>query len=408
MNVSCQSVINPERPVQGAADLKKAGIDSVVVYTGVALPMIDAKPEALAREIKGRPETIRERFRALLEKARESNIRIAAIYAPYASNQNKKIRDYLPFMERCAAESIELCKMAGSHYVIIEPVYTERGKEREVNHDYYRKLAPKAREYGIQILLKNQFSEVGGHLVRGICAEARTAAEWVDGLNREAGQEIFGFCVDTGVCNLCGNDMQAYITGLGQRVKAVILRECDGHSNASMLPFTDSSAGTDWLGVIRGLRDIDFDGELIVNFSGTVGAFSMLLRPPLYRLAKEIADFFRWQIELERNMKKYQSIALFGAGNMCRNYMKNYGEKYPPLFTCDNNPRLWGTEFCGLEVRNPEALKSLPEGCGIFICNTFYREIEAQLKEMGIENNIEYFNDEYLQSFYFDRFEREE
>ena len=83
--------------------------------------------------------------------------------------------------------------------------------------------------------------------------------------------------------------------------------------------------------------------------------------------------------------------------------MKNYGEKYPPLFTCDNNSKLWGTEFCGLEVKSPEALKNLPEDCGIFICNIYYREIEEQLRAMGVERNIEYFNDEYMQSFDFNR-----
>ena len=92
---------------------------------------------------------------------------------------------------------------------------------------------------------------------------------------------------------------------------------------------------------------------------------------------------------------------------MCRNYMKCYGAIYPPLFTCDNNQALWGTSFCGLEVKSPEALKDLPDDCGVFICNLYYREIEAQLRAMGVKH-IEYFNDEYMSSYYFDRFHRDE
>lgn len=176
----------------------------------------------------------------------------------------------------------------------------------------------------------------------------------------------------------------------------------------ALLPFTSIDSGMDWLGMIRGLRDIHFDGELIADFSGTMGAFSPLLRPALYKLAKETVEYFRWQIRLEQNMKRYEKIVLFGAGNMCRNYMKNYGEKYPPLFTCDNNAKLWGTEFYGLEIKSPEALKELPDNCGIFICNIYYREIEEQLHAMGIERNIEYFNDEYMPSFYFDRLDMAE
>ena len=88
---------------------------------------------------------------------------------------------------------------------------------------------------------------------------------------------------------------------------------------------------------------------------------------------------------------------------MCRNYMKCYGSKYPVLFTCDNNSTLWGTDFCGLHIENPEKLKSLTDGCAIFICNIYYREIEKQLRDMGITNQIEFFNDEYMPSFYTDR-----
>ena len=41
----------------------------------------------------------------------------------------------------------------------------------------------------------------------------------------------------------------------------------------------------------------------------------------------------------------------------------------------------------------------------ILICNIYYREIERQLKDMGIRNRIAFFNDEYMPSFYFDRLE---
>ena len=47
----------------------------------------------------------------------------------------------------------------------------------------------------------------------------------------------------------------------------------------------------------------------------------------------------------------------------------------------------------------------MPENCGVYICNTFYREIREQLEEMGVRH-IEFFNDEYMPSFHFDRLER--
>ena len=176
-----------------------------------------------------------------------------------------------------------------------------------------------------------------------------------------------------------------------------------------MLPFTCVNlhqTQTDWLNFIRGLRHIGFDGQLILDFADTASVFSPIVRPQLMQLARSVAEYFKWQIELENLLKKYQSIVLFGAGNMCRNYMKCYGEQYPPLFTCDNNRSLWGSSFCGLEVKSPKCLLDLPKDCAIFICNIYYREIERQLRELGIENPIEFFNDEYMPSFYFDRLKR--
>lgn len=384
MYVSCHNanIVNMERPEQGIRDLKKAGFDSLATGLYSEVPMKKCCAPA---------------FRL----CRENGIRISLLYAPSADPEDIG-EDYRALI----GEYISFCGREGVKYLLIQPI---QGKESaqawERNHDFYSGIAKEAQKCNVRILLKNRYKIIGGHLVRGVCAEPFEAAEWVDRLNAEAGADTFGFCMDAGICNLCGNDMYEFAAMLGRRIKAVIVRDSDGHNDMAMLPF--SLAQTDWTGLIRGLREIGYDDELIVNFSGTANAFSPLLRPTLFRLGKETGDYFRWQIQLEQNLKKYGSIVLFGAGNMCRNYMKCYGEKYPPLFTCDNNPRLWGISFCGLEVKNPEALKELPEDCGVYICNVYYREIESQLKEMGVRN-IEYFNDEYMPTFYFDRLEREE
>ena len=247
---------------------------------------------------------------------------------------------------------------------------------------------------------------VGGHLIRGVCSDAAEAVAWVDALNTEAGEARFGFCVDMGVCNVCGQDLNEYITPLGNRVKAVILQDGNGSEAQALLPFTaaDKKASrTDWLGLIRGLRKIAFDGILILNLEDTASATSPLLRPALLRYARQVADYLCWQIEIETTLARYENRVLFGAGNMCRNYLKCYGEKYPPLYTCDNNPHLWGSRLDGLEIHNPEDLKKLDKDTAVFICNIYYREIEQQLRKMGLLNPIVYFNDEYLPQFHFER-----
>lgn len=422
MNISCQNIINPERPMQGIIDIKRAEFEGILLCASAHFPKKARAHERIAvsygmergqnREAwlaeKYSPETIGERYEGLITKCRENKIRISAVTIPGIPYTAAEETNYAVFMGKCAEEGIRLCGKTGCRYMVIPPLQAESGRAWELNREFYLTLAATAKEYNVCILLKNQRKEIGGRLVRGICAEPFQAAEWIDRLNGEAGEERFGFCLDTGMCSLCGNNIHEFILALEQRIKMVVLKDCAWQKETALLPFTSVDSGTDWLGMIRGLRDIDFDGELVIDFSGTIQAFSPLLRPTLYKLARETAEYFVWQIELEQGMKQYKKVVLFGAGNMCRNYMKNYGDKYPPLFTCDNNAKLWGTEFCGLEVKNPEALRDLPEDCGIFICNIYYREIEEQLRAMGIVGNIEYFNDEYMPSFYPDRLDMTE
>ena len=232
------------------------------------------------------------------------------------------------------------------------------------------------------------------------------AANAVDTLSTETGKNITGFHLDVGKANLCGINMQDFIVELGPRLKMVTITDNDGNQEASMLPFTavfEGRSRTDWLSLIRGLREIEFDGALVIKLADTAAAFSPIIRPALLKFSKTVAEYIAWQINIESVIKRHKTRVLFGAGNMCRAYMKCYGEKFPPLFTCDNNKKLWNTNFCGLEVKPPDSLKEIPEDCAIFICNVYYSEIERQLREMGLNNPIERFNDEYLPSFYFDR-----
>lgn len=393
MRVSCQGIINVKRPLQGIIDLKNAGLDKIFLPVYVDF--------SKTKEGEYFPETAIKDNEMVIEKCKENGIQIDFLQAPIVSLK-ADMDVVFQIFEFYAAQSLELCKRAKCNFLLLQQPIQFDKDTKKIMHDCLVNIAVRARKYGIMLLIKNQTRNVGGHLTRGFCADAADAVKWIDRLNEELGYDAFGFCIDIGICNICGNDIQAFIHVLENRVKLVILRENNGHNDVSMLPFTYAGTEMDWLGTIRGLRDISFDGELAVDFSGTYNLFSPLLRPTLYPLVKETAKYFKWQIGIENNLKAYKSFVLFGAGNMCRNYMKCYGEKYPPLFACDNNPEMWGTTFEGLEVKCPEILKNLPYDVCVVICNIYYREIEVQLREMGIKD-IGYFNDEYMPLFDFDR-----
>lgn len=395
MDIICvpSGFIDLKRPKKGLLALKNGGFDNILFDLTSACPTGEL-----------------ENLAPLLNQCREQRIHIAIACAPGLS-LNSERGDLTELLSSLAKESIEICGQAGCKQLIVKPAFAngERETEWETNRTYYLGLVDVARENNVTLLLVNQCRDVGGRLFRGSGTNADKTVEWIDRLNEEAGEERFGFCMDVGVCTLCGQDIGELIRTLGSRIKAVILRDCDGYHEASMLPFTCVGYGgqpqTDWHGLICGLREIGFDGSLIIHFESTTAAYSHLFRPQLLSLAKTTADYFKWQIGMKAVLKKYYRRVLFGAGNMCRNYMKCYGEEFPPLFTCDNDRNRWGAHFEGLEIKSPEAIKELDPDCAVFICNIYYREITDQLRRMGIGNPIEYFSDEYMPSYYSDRLE---
>ena len=420
MNILCtpSGIADIQNPGYGIRNITDAGFDNILLDLSLCCPAAELentgrkKPDTDISdlpEIAEHPEKMQEIMAPFLTQCKKNHIHIPVSYAPYWK-RNTKRTDLNGLARRLAEESIKICGAAGCKYLIVRPLSagTAHGDEWKVNKEYYLCLAAAAKQNNVMLLLENQCRDMNGHLIRGICSDAAEAAAWIDSLNAECKEERFGFCMDTGVCSICRQDIQDFILTLGNRIKAVILRDSDGQTESFMLPFTGVSSGqsaTDWLGVIRGLREISFDGFLIMDFHTTAGAFSWLLRPQILRLAKDISEYFAWQIGMKRVLKKYRTRVLFGAGNMCRNFMKCYGEEFPPLFTCDNNKSRWGEQFEGLEIKPPEELKKLTPDCAVFICNIYYREIEQQLREMGISNPIEYFNDEYMPSYYTDKLE---
>ncbi len=458
MRIVCSpsGIIHPKLPKQGVLDLTNAGFEHIALEldwccSGYELENFGKDPEPNPWEddqddsrehsetqtdhpneeewisVLDDPSEMERRFEQMIRVCHSKGLDVPVARAPYLLRETER-EDLYETLLWLHKECIRYCKKVGCGFLIIPPPFfgNRCENEWEENRKYYLNLASAAYENQITILLPNQCRNQNGHLIRGVFSDAAIAANQIDQLNREACMEtfhgfhegkegrqsnafasdpIFGFCMDVGICSLCGQDMYQFAFALGNRVKAVILRDCDGQQESSLLPFSCVYQGqpkTDWLGLIRGLRQIGFDGDLLLDIRDTAFSFSPLLRPGLLALAQSTAQYMKWQIEIENLLKKYGSIVLFGAGNMCRNYMKCYGEQYPPLFTCDNNQARWGSRFCGLEIKPPEALKQLPDNCGIFICNIYYREIQQQLLDMGIQN-IEFFNDEYMPSFHFDR-----
>lgn len=398
ISISTSSFRGLGKPKECVRKLLEAGVRGIMFDLGKSYA-----PDAL--EIYGMRETEfdiqKEKavISSFVQECMRSSMALDIVRAPYLKWDTKRT-DLNALMLQAGKDSIEVCRQANAKYIIIQPLFSgiEKQALRHENCCYYRELGKAAQKADICILLENQCEYRKERLVRGVCSNPLEASEWIDALNEEFGCEVFGFCLDICAGTLGRQDIGEMAVELGSRLKAVLLRECDCVHEMSCIPFMGSSRDgerTDWSGLIKGLRQIGFDGMLALDAGDTARNLSHLLHPYVYPLMWSAADYIGWQVGLEKRLERHSQRVLFGAGNMCKNYMEYYGKQYPPLFTCDNNPQLWGKRVCGLEVKSPEALKGLPKECAVVICNTFYKEIAAQLRALGVEK-IETFSDEYL------------
>lgn len=429
MNIICDSgkIVDYVRANGKLKEVARAGFSSVSFNcTALCSPLEfeQLRRRNFKREqdfyLTEEPEKLKEAADTLFFKnAEDIGLSIPICVAPYAAPEVKAADVDNEMLRTLAGEALKVAADKGCHSLVVHPI-TAGIEEKDlwtVNKAFYIGLGKIAEELksDVSILVINECKNINRHLIRGFLAEPEEACRFVDELNNTMTAHFgvheketaprFGCCFDLGTATLCGQDVYEAILPLGHRLKAVIIRDCDGVHNASMLPFTSFIKGqqSDWLGLIRGLRKLDFDGDFILDFGDTYNSFPLRLKPEVLRMAWELGDYFAWQIGMERMVKKYDRRVLFGAGNMCRAYMKDYGHDYPPLFTCDNNSARWGEEFCGLTIESPEKLKELSPDVAIFLCNIYYDEIEEQLRQMGLENPIERFNDEYMQTFHMDR-----
>lgn len=379
----------------------RAGFDSVTLDLGVFCPAINFEGYGKddCASVQNRK---RERFQYFLEHQNGKPVSYDVVRALHI-NWNTKRTDLKELLLCAGKDCIEACARIGGRSIIIQPLFSGicKGEEWKENRKYYLELGKIAHQKGIQILLENQCRNINGHLVRGVCTNTTTVMEWIDALNSELQDEEFGFCLDSNACYICRQDMGDMAAALGRSLKAVQISLCEDSCDAGRLPSVGIRAAcngsNDWTSLICSLRKIEFEGNLIIDAGRTLKEFSHLLRPQLYPFIKSVADFFKWQIDMEKNFKKFPSRILFGAGNMCRVYLNNYGNQYPPLFVCDNNSALWNTKVYGFEVKPPTVLQDISEDSVVIICNTFYKETAKQLKKMGVKN-IGAFNDEYIQT----------
>lgn len=239
-----------------------------------------------------------------LKKASEKfdiDIFQAHSHFPVYFPENADKTDYLIDV---ANKMIVVCDYLNCRNLVVHPYYAnnisnkeEYDDERQVNLKIYRALIKNAKKYNVTVCLENLLKINHYYYYDAFCANPFEACDFIDNLNKEAGEKVFGYCLDFGHANASHMDVCKMLLTLNDRVKCLHIHENSGINDAHMIPFTQKDftgykSTADWEKYMKCLKEIDYKGAL--NFETFLGikSFPESVRTSALKLTSEIGKYF--------------------------------------------------------------------------------------------------------------------
>ena len=245
---------------EGYQMLRKAGITHCDFGMG---RFFDKNKLALLDEPLEKVLAAAEPYRA---GAQKYGITISQTHAPFPCWEPERDimhERMIAVTEKCIA----LTAFMDSRYCVVHPAHTTKAEDRlspaqewEINKEFYTALIPSLKKYHVVCCLENMIHKYQGQFYMGsACSDAHEAARWIDELNAIAGEEVFGFCFDTGHAHVSRLNQRHFLSTMGKRTKVLHVHDNAGHTDQHLAPFMGN---IDWNQVILGLQDAGYEGEM--------------------------------------------------------------------------------------------------------------------------------------------------
>lgn len=294
-------------------------------------------------------------------------------------------------------EMLEACKAYQGNYIVLETMNCESGIFEEVVEDCYGMIE----DFGIPIFLENgcQGDDASGY-VHNEYSDVTGLIRIANFCNRLCDRPMVGICYNIGYGNLLAKNIRNQLYQCREYLCMVHANDNGGMKNDKQMPYTFTKGRgdlvTDWYHIIGELIRMDFQGWMIFDTTGLFARCPKVLQTSFMRIQSALVREWESQYSFAERVlgKPDKKLILFGAGQMLVDYMREFGEKYPPYFAVDNGQARWGTEYMGVPIKNPKEIIQVPEEeRNVVICCMYYDAIGAQLREMGVE--YEEFHDRY-------------
>jgi len=291
---------NPIEPEESMRFIKSCGFDAVdFSFNALYRKTFDAN--TLTSFYDKDMEELYAYFKPLKQATLKHEVRIVQAHGISVYSNDKKIMDYNIEVTK---KLIALCEFLGCKNLVIHPeTKPEESKEAEWenNLNMYRNWIPEAKKHGVKICLENLFFYYDLDIYEGTCSNVSEVCMYIDTLNREAGEDVFGFCLDIGHAVATGANLYQYIVALGKRLTVLHIHDNDGNCDSHMIPYTQMDRRgkrlrIDWEKMIRGLKEIGYEGPLCFESAHGVEVLPEEARTEGFRLVSAIGRYFRKRI----------------------------------------------------------------------------------------------------------------
>lgn len=311
IGVQSKDIVYDENPVEGFEMMRCAGFSCCDFGLNAYLTNTQLYSYEVNNFFSKSVGELEKYFAAHKAGAEAAGIRICQMHMPYPvyiPGANEDMNRYL--IQTVAPKSMDICAFLECPYIVVHgfklamSLGTEEA-EWEQTKRFLESLVPIARERNITICMENIYTNIGSHLVEGPCCDVKKAVERIDHMNEKYGEEVLGFCFDTGHANLVGIDFEDFIVTLGKRLKVLHIHDNDGIRDLHQIPFTftrsrENMSATDWEGFIKGLQRIGFDRVLCFETAPVLSAFPQKMKQDVLKFIAQTGNYFAGEIAARR------------------------------------------------------------------------------------------------------------
>jgi len=306
LNIGVQTKgLLPEMEIQQAFQfISDVGFDCVDINIDAFLRNTDLYAGNINKFFDASIEDLMIYFFEYRKAMQKYGIRASQMHTPYPVRVQGRgaQNDYM--QTNVIPKSIIIAETLGVPWIVVHPfkmqyIYSKK-EEKEVNIAYFKMLIPMLKQCGVKICFENLYEGIGSRLVEGVCANPQDAVWYVDTLNDLADEELFGFCLDTGHLQLVKRNAYEFIKILGHRIKLLHLHENDGVGDLHQMPFTfgsKSTDGQDWDNILRGLKEVGFNGTLSFETYPCMNSFPKTMRHTVLKTIYEIGVYMAEKFE---------------------------------------------------------------------------------------------------------------